>query len=98
MSDELRQVGDGFNRRVKSFTVYDVNGYHFRTRSYKESRPHLKTTCSGVRTPDNDNKDYYGIVEEIYELQFKGANLLSQWYSNDIGSILMSREKTLRLG
>jgi hypothetical protein len=31
------------------------------------------TTCSGVCTLDNDDKDYYGIVEEIYELQFKGA-------------------------
>jgi hypothetical protein len=72
MSDELKQVGSGFPRRVNSFTVYDVNGYRFRTRSYEESRPNCKTTCSGVRTPGTDEKDYYGIVEEIYELNFGG--------------------------
>jgi hypothetical protein len=63
-------VGSGFNRRVKSFNVYDVNGYRFRTRSYEENRGNLKTTCSGVRTPGTDGKDYYDIVEEILELDF----------------------------
>lgn len=90
MSDELREVGLGFNRKVKSFTVYDVNGYRFRTRSYEESRPQQKTTCSGVRTPGNDTKDYYGIVEEIYELQFKGGSSLKpvvfkcHWFDPDV--------------
>ena len=42
MSDELKQVGSGFPRRVNSFTVYDVNGYRFRTISYEESRPNCK--------------------------------------------------------
>ena len=90
MSDELKQVGRGFSRRVKSFTVYDVNGYRFRTRSYEESRPHLKTTCSEVHTPSNDDKDYYGTVEEIYELQFKGAKSFKpvvfkcHWFDPDV--------------
>jgi len=90
MSDELKQVGRGFSRRVKSFTVYDVNGYRFRTRSYEESRPNLKTMCCGVRTPGTDGKDYYGIVEEIYELNFKGAVTLApvvfkcHWFDPDI--------------
>lgn len=56
MSAELREVGLGINRKVKSFTVYDVNGYRFRTRGYEESRPQQKTTCSGVCTPGNDKK------------------------------------------
>ena len=76
MSAELREVGLGFNRKVKSYTVYDVNGYRFRTRGHEESRPQQKTTCSGVRTPGNDELDYYGIVEEIYELEFKGGSSL----------------------
>jgi hypothetical protein len=70
MSDELRNVGNGFSRRVKSLNVYDVNGYRFRTRSYEAKRGNLKTTCSGVRTPGTDGKDYYYIVEEIFELDF----------------------------
>jgi len=76
MSDELKQVAQGFRSRVETFTVYDVNGYRFRTRSYEDSRPTRKTTCSGVRTSGNDNLDYYGIVEEIYELHFEGMKEL----------------------
>jgi hypothetical protein len=76
MSDELKQVARGFRSRVDTFTVYDVNGYRFRTRSYEESRPTRKTTCTGVRTPGINNLDYYGIVEEIYELHFEGTKQL----------------------
>ena len=63
-------MGKGAERHVRSFDVYDVNGYRFRTRTYEEKRGNLKTTCSGVRTPGTDGKDYYGIVEEILELDF----------------------------
>jgi hypothetical protein len=46
--------------------------------------------CSGVRTPDNDDKDYYDIVKEIYELQFKGAKSFKpvifkcHWFDPDV--------------
>jgi hypothetical protein len=45
-------------------------------RRYKESRLGRKTTCTGVRTPSNDGLDYYGIVKEIYELEFLGPKAL----------------------
>jgi hypothetical protein len=76
MSDELKQVAWGFSSMVNAFTVYDVNGYRFRMRRYEESRPGQKTTCTGIRTPGNDGLDYYGIVEEIYELEFLGPKAL----------------------
>jgi hypothetical protein len=31
MNAELRQVADGFALRVMSYSVYDMNGYHFMT-------------------------------------------------------------------
>jgi len=67
-----------------------VNGYRFRTRAYEESQANLKTTCSEVRTPDTDEKDYYGTVEEIYELKFKGAKTFNpvvfkcHWFDPDV--------------
>ena len=73
ISDELRQVANGYALRVKSFTSYDVNGYRFHTASYEQSRPNKKTTNSGVFTPGTDGLDYYGRIEEIYELSFHGA-------------------------
>ena len=77
MSQELRQVAKGFDRRVKSFNGYDVNGFRFHTSSYEQSRPNRKTTNSGVCTSGNDNRDYYGRIEEIYELSFHGEKPLN---------------------
>ena len=76
MSDELRQVAGGFDPRVNSYTGYDVNGYRFHTSSYEQTRPNRKTTNSGVFTQGTDELDYYGKVEEIYELSFHGAKPL----------------------
>jgi hypothetical protein len=36
-------------------------------------RPNRKTTNSGVFTPGTDGRDYYGRVEEIYEITFPGS-------------------------
>jgi hypothetical protein len=79
MDAELKGLTKGFAYKVKSFTVYDVNGYRFHTRNYEWNRPNQKTTNTEVRTPNTDERDYYGIVEEIYELNFecrKAPNLV----------------------
>ena len=89
MSDELKHVAKGFERRVQTFNGYDVNGYRFQTRSHELARPNRKTTNSGVRTPGTDERDYYGIVEEIYELTFSGLKALKavvfkcHWFDPD---------------
>ena len=77
MSAELRQVANDFAYKVKKYSGYDVNGYHFRTTNYNQSRPNRKTTCSGVFTPDLDDVDYFGRIEEIYELNFHGSKPLT---------------------
>ena len=87
MSAELRQVADGFSYRVRSFNVYDVNGYRFHTTGYEQSRPNRKTTNTGVFTPDQDGVEYYGRLEEIYELKFHGSIHSLQSFSNAIGLI-----------
>jgi hypothetical protein len=46
-------------------------------RSHEASRPNLKTTNSGVFTPGLDNVEYYGRIEEIYELSFHGSKPLN---------------------
>ena len=73
MSAELRQVADGCAYRVKSFTDYDVNGYRFHTTSHKQSRPNRRTTNTRVFTQALDGVEYYGRIEEIYELMFHGV-------------------------
>ena len=73
ISAELRKVADGFSYKVKSFNVYDVNGYRFHTMRYEQSWPNRRTTNTGVFTLDQDGVEYYGRVEEIYELKFHGS-------------------------
>jgi hypothetical protein len=77
MSAHLRQVANNFAYRVKKYSGYDVNGYRFRTTNYDQSRPNWKTTCSGVFTPGLDDVDYFGRIEEIYELNFHGSKPLT---------------------
>jgi hypothetical protein len=77
MSPELRQVANGFAYKVKSFTGYDVNGYRFHTSSYEHDRPNRKTTNTGVFTSGQDGVEYYGRLEEIYELSFHGCKPLN---------------------
>jgi hypothetical protein len=90
MSAELRQVADGFDYRVRSYSGYDVNGYRFGTISHEASRPNRKTTNSGVFTLGLDNVEYYGRIEEIYELSFHGSKPLNpvifkcHWFDPDV--------------
>jgi hypothetical protein len=72
MSDELRQVANGFKTRVKSYTGYDVNGYRFHTSRHEQTRPDQKTTNNQVFTPGTNGVEYYKIIEEIYELEYEG--------------------------
>jgi len=76
MSAELRQVANGCAYRVKSFGGYDVNGYRFHTTGYEQSRPNRRTTNTGVFVPGDDGLEYYGRIEEIYELTFHGSKPL----------------------
>ena len=52
--------------------IFDVNGYRFHTTGYEQCRPNRKTINTGVFTPGQDGVEYYGRVEEIYELKFHG--------------------------
>ena len=80
-----------------------MNGYRFHTTSYEKSRPNAKTTNTGVYTPgvvtpDTEREDYYGTVEEIYELEYMVKKHLSLSYSNASGLNLQYRESPLNLG
>lgn len=89
MNAELRQVANGCKYKVRSFNAYDVNGYRFHTRRYEQSRPNRRTTNTGVHTPGDDGVEYYGRVEEIYELTFEGSKSLHpvifkcHWFNPD---------------
>ena len=74
MNDELRQVANGFDYKVRSFDKYDINGYRFRTYGKDLSMADQKSTNCCVSAISEGGVEYYGRVEAIYELQFYGDN------------------------
>jgi hypothetical protein len=61
---------------VSCLTGYDVNNLRFHSEKYEKSWPSLTTTNSGVFlscTEDSSTMDYYGVIEDIIEVTFEGA-------------------------
>jgi hypothetical protein len=79
LSVELTQVADGFACRVRTFSRYDVNGYHFCTTSYDQSRPNQKTMCSEVFMVGLDEVEVY-IIEYV-------SNFTITYYGNKLPSV-----------
>ena len=75
MTEELRCVSQGCNRDVRMYEKYDVNGYRFNTEFHQNNRPNAKTINTGVFTRGADDVDYYGTLQNVYELTFDHANL-----------------------
>src|SRR3954464_1862407 len=75
MSDELKCVSQGCNSVVIKYEKYDVNGFRFHTETHQKGRPNAKTVNTGVFTKGADSLDYYGRLENVYELTFNRTNV-----------------------
>nr|XP_045087035.1 uncharacterized protein LOC120968387 [Aegilops tauschii subsp. strangulata] len=69
--DELRILSRGCRFKVKSYDIYEVNGYRFRSESYEKKKRRLSTVNSGVLAV-GEVLEYYGIIKDIIELKFDG--------------------------
>ena len=79
---ELRRLSRGCSFKVKSYDIYEVNGYRFRSEKYEKYRGNLTTTNIGVLTVGvddgtNNELEYYGIIKDIVELKFDGDSEFS---------------------
>jgi hypothetical protein len=75
MMDELRCVSQGCNRRVTVYEKYDVNGCRFHMEFHQKNQPNPKIINTGVWTKGADDTDYYGRLENIYDLTFNLTNI-----------------------
>ena len=69
----MKQVANGFDYKVGTFDNYDINGYRFHAHGNEERWAVLKTRNTGVSAICN-GVEYYGRVDETYELYYFGAN------------------------
>ncbi|XP_020080212.1 uncharacterized protein LOC109703891 [Ananas comosus] len=77
VSQELLHLARGPDKRVDKYTGYLINGFRFHT---KEHEKYLKTQNSGVFVRGDDglsNKEYYGLVLDIIELQYQGSKKIA---------------------
>lgn len=59
----------GPSRQVKTWSQLFVNGYNFHTHDYGKNK---STMNYGVCVESQDGDDYYGILEEVFELVYQG--------------------------
>ena len=79
---ELHRLSRGCSFKVKSYGIYEVNGYRFRYEKYEKYRGNLTTANIGVLTVGvddgtNNELEYYGIIKDIVELKFDGDSEFS---------------------
>ena len=98
MSDELKQVANGCDIRVKSFTGYDVNGYRFHTTSYEQIRPKRKPQIAEFVRPALMASTIMVELRKSMNSHFMETNHLNLSCSNATGLILDQRDEPLILG
>ena len=75
MTDELKCVSQGFNHDVMKYEKYDVNGFRFHTETQQKGHANPIKVNTGVFTRGADDLDYYGRLENVYELTFNRMNV-----------------------
>lgn len=67
LSDKIKWLAQGPNTEAKRFKRFVVNGFKFRVKSSEETK---KTQNSGVCVPVEGGNMYYGVLQDIVELNY----------------------------
>lgn len=109
MDENLYNLVCSPSRVVRRYAGYIVNGFRFHTIDRCEKR---KTQNSGVmvRGDDNSDKEYYGILKDVFEMCYHGGNCVfvfkCSWFDvehlgrgykvDDHGSISVNKKASLK--
>ena len=68
-NDILKALAYGPKRHVRHWDHYYVNGFNFHTYEYKKNK---STMNYGVCVKGTDGREYYGVLQDVIELQYIG--------------------------
>ncbi|KAH0757703.1 hypothetical protein KY290_021196 [Solanum tuberosum] len=75
----IKALAEGPRRSVKPYTGYNVNGFKFHTKSCSSSRSsNNNNICIKVTNYNADDYDYYGVLTDILELEYKGSTTIKR--------------------
>lgn len=82
--EQLLALASGSSIGVRSYPGCVVNGVKFLTYTRDINR---STQNSGIYVQDSDNQQYYGILEEIYQVPYTGDNFVilfkCKWFNTN---------------
>ncbi|XP_049388507.1 uncharacterized protein LOC125852871 [Solanum stenotomum] len=75
----IKALAEGPCRSAKPYTGYNVNDFKFHTkgRSFSRASNNSGVCIKGTNYSADDN-DYYGVLTEILELEYKGSTLIKK--------------------
>jgi hypothetical protein len=86
---DIRNLGLKPDKQAICYGGYEINGFKFHTETYGQDRSTVNSgVCIKGQSDDNDEaqQDYYGVLQEVVELNYEGGNkvLLFKCYWFDI--------------
>ena len=79
----LHNLAWGPAREVKSWPVYFVNGYKFHIETWSIGKKIVNSGVCVVGSTDGENeRDYYGVLKDIIQLQYTGGNKVTLFECN----------------
>jgi hypothetical protein len=73
---QLALLARGPSSTIVKFQAYDINGYTFYTRDQDRKTIHQNSgVCIDAMGSNNNKNSYYGVIEEIWELEYGPLNI-----------------------
>lgn len=76
IDENIRNLGLKPDKQAMCYNGYEINGFKFHTETHSQNKATINSgVCINGQSGDDDTQyDYYGILQEVVELQYEGGN------------------------
>ena len=93
VDEDLKHLAIGLKRKVKTYPIFFVNGFKFKTKEYGAEKLTNNTGVyvKGSDDPNDHINDFYGVLTQVLQLTYysrpaEEVFFRCNWYSNVPGS------------